>query len=189
MAVKAIIIGVSIGGYDAVDAVLRLLPESSPPVLIAMHLKPGMPRLFAAQLNELKYFSAKEAETGDRLKNGQVLIAPGNKHMKIVNRNGKLSVECYPGQRTEHHVIPSADILFESAARELGQDAVGVILTGLGADGAAGLLQMRNQGAVTIGQDEATCAVYGMPKVAKNMGAVTYELPINSIAGKIISLL
>ena len=108
--------------------------------------------------------------------------------MALLSRQAQLSVHCYAGERV-NHVIPSADVLFQSVAKELAQHALGVILTGIGADGAAGLLQMRNKGAKTIGQNEATCAVYGMPKVAKNMGAVEYELPVTSIADKIISLI
>jgi len=187
--VKLIAIGVSIGGYDAVEAVLRTLPASLPPVLIVMHLQQGMPKLFAARLNGLKTFLVKEAESGDSFKSGQVLIAPGGKHMKVVNHLGKLAVMCYEGPRTKHHVIPSADILFESVANEVKQNAIGIVLTGLGGDGAEGLLKMREQGAVTIGQDEETCYVYGMPKVAKEMGAVEHELPLSKIADKIMSLL
>ena len=186
--IKAIAMGASTGGFDALEAILTRLPISSPPIVVAMHLQSGIPKLFAARLNELSRLTAKEAESGENLRQGHVLIAPGGMHMKVVNRMGKMSVQCYVGEKV-HHVMPSADVLFESVAAELRQNAVGVLLTGIGADGAAGLLKMRRNGAKTIGQDENTCAVYGMPKVAKDIGAVEYELPLNKIADKILSFL
>jgi len=186
--VKLIAMGASTGGFDALEAILTRLHSSVPPVIIAMHLKPGLPRLFASRINELTKLTAKEAETGDVLKHGTVLVAPGGKHAKIVSQAGRLTVQCYEGERV-NFVIPSADVLFESVANELNRNAIGVILTGIGADGAEGLLKMRQKGAVTIGQDMDTCTVYGMPKVAKEMGAVEHELPVNRIADKILSLL
>jgi two-component system chemotaxis response regulator CheB len=131
--------------------------------------------------------TAKEAETGDILKNGQVLIAPGWKHMRVISRAGRYAVECYKGEKI-NHVLTSADILFESVAKEMQRSAIGVILTGIGNDGAKGLLKMKQAGAPTIGQEENSCVIYGMPKVAKDMGAVQYELPIGSIADKILAL-
>ena len=181
-------IGASTGGFDALEAIFTRLTPQVPPILVAMHLKPGLPRLFAARVNEGMCLRAKEAESGDTLQKGHVYMAPGGRHMKVVQRAGLLSVNCYDGERV-NHVAPSADILFESAAYELRSAAIGVILTGIGADGAKGLLQMRKQGAPTVGQNEATCMVYGMPKVAREMGAVQYELPVNDIAACILSLI
>jgi two-component system chemotaxis response regulator CheB len=108
--------------------------------------------------------------------------------MKIVAQMGQHHVQCYAGEKV-HHVMPSADVLFDSVANCLGQDSIGIILTGIGRDGAQGLLNMKRRGAVTIGQDEKSCAVYGMPKVAKEMGAVEFELSVNDIADKISSIL
>ncbi|MCL1843029.1 MAG: CheB methylesterase domain-containing protein [Defluviitaleaceae bacterium] len=186
--IKAIAIGVSTGGFDALEAILTRLPATAPPVIIAMHLTPGIPKLFASRLNELTKLTAKEAESGDILRKGHVLIAPGWQHIKVVNRPGGLAVICYSGEKVQH-VLTSADVLFESVANELQENAVGVILTGIGADGANGLLKMRRCGALTIGQNKDSCVVYGMPKIAKDVGAVEYELPPAKIADKILSLL
>jgi len=185
---KVIAIGASTGGIDALEKILVRLPPSVPPVVIVVHLQPGIARLFANQLDDSLKLSVKEAEAGDQLKQGHVFIAPSGKHMKINNKLGKLVIECFNAPKVQH-VIPSADVLFESVADEVRKNAIGVLLTGIGADGARGLLRMRAQGAPTIGQNEATCTVYGMPKVAKEMGAVDYELPLNQIADKILSLL
>ena len=182
-----IAIGASTGGVDALDKILSRFSASTPPVVLVLHMPVGMTKLLAHRMDTELAMSVKEAETGDLLTRGQVLVAPSGKHMKIVRRQGKLTVECFIGQKVQH-VMPSADVLFESVANEIGSNAIGVILTGIGADGATGLLKMRNRGAKTIGQDEETCVVYGMPKVAREMSAVEYELPLNQIANKIISL-
>lgn len=186
--IKAIAIGVSTGGFDALEAVLSRLDANVPPILIAMHLQPGLPRLFASRVNDNMRLRAKEAETGDTLRNGEVYIGPGQKHLTIIRRGGVLVANCFDGPKV-NHVAPSADVLFGSVVQELGSAAIGIVLTGIGADGAKGLLQLRQKGAPTIGQDEATCMVYGMPKVARELGAVQYELPVNQIAAKILSLL
>jgi len=185
---KLIAIGASTGGIDAVENVLLRLPAHVPPILLVVHMQPGITGLFASRLEDILNYPVKEAETGDLLERGKILIAPGGKHMKVVNKLGRLAVECYAGPRVQH-VIPSADVLFESLAPISGPSTIGVILTGIGADGARGLLQMRMAGAQTIGQDEKTCLVYGMPKVAKEMGAVQYELPLDKIADKIMTLI
>jgi len=185
---KLIAIGASTGGVDAVERILERFPASIPPVVVAVHMAAGISRLFAERLDEVLPFSVKEAENGDFLAPGQVLVAPGGKHMKIVNHTGRLAVECYVGPKI-NHVIPSVDILFESIAPLVRNKAVGVILTGIGVDGAKGLLQMRENGATTIGQDEKSCVVYGMPKVAMAMGAVQHQLAINMIADKILSFI
>jgi two-component system chemotaxis response regulator CheB len=131
--------------------------------------------------------TAKQAETGDYLRPGHVLIAPGDMHMRVVNTLGGPIVECFTGARV-HHTMPSADVLFSSVASALKRDAIGVLLTGIGADGARGLKDMLEAGAATIGQDKESSMVYGMSKVAKDMGAVKYELPLSDIAEKIISI-
>jgi len=118
---------------------------------------------------------------------GQILIAPAGSHIRMVERSGKLAVDCFLGPKM-HGVMPAADILFESIASISKRNAIGVILTGMGADGGRGMMLMHNAGAKTIGQDKETCVVYGMPKVAKDLGAIDYELPIDQIAGKILSL-
>ena len=186
--IKTIAIGASTGGVDALATILKQLPPETPPILLTIHMQPGMTRLYADQLDNQLVLSVKEAETGDALLTGSVLVAPTGKHMKVVNRCGNLSVNCQPGEKVQH-ALPSVDVLFESVAEEIRGNAIGVILTGIGADGARGLLKMRNSGASTIGQDEDTCVVYGMPKVANEMGAVMYELPLNQIADKILSLI
>ncbi|MCL2356805.1 MAG: CheB methylesterase domain-containing protein [Defluviitaleaceae bacterium] len=184
--INLIAIGASTGGFDALEAILSQFPADAPPVVIAMHLKPGIPKLFASRLNGISRLVAKEAETGDVLKAGHVFIAPGWMHMTVINRAGRLEANCFSGEKV-NHVAPSADVLFESAAIATGKNAVGVILTGIGADGADGLLKMRASGAVTIGQNEDTCMVYGMPRVAKERGAVMHELPLDKIADKILT--
>ncbi len=130
----------------------------------------------------------KEAVTGDRVLPGQVLIAPGDKQMRLLKVNGVYQVECRPGEKVSGH-CPSVDVLFSSVAKSAGKDAVGVILTGMGGDGAKGMLEMRKAGAVTIGQNEASCVVYGMPKVAYDIGAVQYQAELSQIANKVYSVL
>ena len=184
---RVIAIAASTGGVETLEKIIPFFPANVPPIALVQHMPPGLTRSFATRLN-LKYnISVKEAESGDILKQGQMLIAPGGKHMQIVNLQGNLAAKCFIGERL-HGVIPSADILFESVANVVQKNAIGVILTGMGADGARGLLMMRQNGASTIGQDKHTCCVYGMPKVAMNFGAVEYELPLEQIANKILSL-
>ncbi|MCL2172003.1 MAG: CheB methylesterase domain-containing protein [Defluviitaleaceae bacterium] len=188
IASKMIAIGASTGGFDALEAILASLPSWSPPILIAMHLQPGISRAYAARLNGLSHFASKEAESGDKLQKGHVFVAPGGMHMRVISRLGALELECYSGERV-HHVAPSADVLFDSIVKETPGSAIGVLLTGIGQDGAQGLLNMRRTGSTTIGQDKDSCLVYGMPKVAKDIGAVQFELPLNQIAAKITELI
>ncbi|MCL1845025.1 MAG: CheB methylesterase domain-containing protein [Defluviitaleaceae bacterium] len=186
--IKLIAIGVSMGGFEALEKVLGPMPADSPPIVIVMHLQPGIAKLFAAKIDRKFNISAKEAATGDILAPGKMFIAPAGLHMKIINRFGRLTIDCFLGEK-EEFVMPAANVLFESVAAEVGKDAIGVILTGIGADGAKGLLKMRNAGATTLGQDEKSCAVYGMPKVAMEKGAVEIQMTPDEIAQKIISLL
>ena len=144
--------------------------------------------MFAERLNDTVGLYVKEAQTGDIVKEGQVLIAPGDKHMKIIKVGGKYKVSCFEGKKENGH-CPSVDILFESVAKEVGENAIGVILTGMGYDGAKGLMSMRKKSARTIGQDEKSSVVYGMPKAAFNIGAVEMQSPLDEIAGLIYKLL
>ena len=185
---KVIAVGASTGGVDALEQVLMRFPSTCPPIVVVIHLQPGLARLLATQLNEKLKLSVKEAAHGDILASGQVFIAPSGKHMKIINQAGRLVIELFSGAKVQH-VIPSVDVLFESVAKEIGANSIGVILTGIGADGAAGLKQMLIKGAKTIGQDEDTSVVYGMPKIAFEQGAVQHQLPIEKIGSKIQSFL
>lgn len=144
--------------------------------------------MFAERLNSETELCVKEAKTGDYVQKGQVLIAPGDMHMKIKRVGDRYKVECFQGGKVNGH-CPSIDVLFESVAKEAGSKAIGVILTGMGYDGAKGLLSMRKAGARTIGQNEETCVVYGMPKVAFNIGAVEKQAPLQKIPQLIYSLL
>lgn len=184
---KVIAIASSTGGTDALEKILRVLPVTVPPLVVVQHMPSGFTKLFADRLNAVYRLDIKEADTGDYLKQGQMLLAPADRHMRLVRQQGKLAVECFIGTKM-HGVMPAADVLFESVAELVKANAIGVVLTGMGADGARGLMLMHNAGAKTIGQDAATCVVYGMPKVARDLGAVDFELPIDKIAEKIMSL-
>ena len=184
---RIVAIGASTGGIEALEQVFSRLPASIPPILLVVHLPKGFTKLYAARLSASYNYIFKEAQTGDEVVGGQVLIAPAGKHMRVKSERGRLIVECMEGDKVQY-VIPSADVLFESVANVVGNRSVGVILTGMGADGARGLKKMRECGAVTIGQDRETCVVYGMPKVAIEIGAVEHILPIYQVADKIISL-
>ena len=185
---RIVTIASSTGGVEAFEEIVSLLPKNVPPLLLVQHMPSGFTKLFADRLNNLYPQTIKEASSGDFLLQGQILIAPAGNHMQLVKRQDKLAVECFMGPKM-HGVIPAADILFESVANIQRRNAVGVVLTGMGADGARGLMLMHNAGAKTIIQDEKTCVVFGMPKVAKDLGAVDFELPINQIAGKIMALI
>ena len=144
--------------------------------------------MYANRLNNQCQVAVKEAVTGDRVIPGQVLIAPGDKQMRLLKVNGVYQVECRPGEKVSGH-CPSVDVLFSSVAKSAKKDAVGVILTGMGGDGAKGLLEMRKAGAATIGQNEASCVVYGMPKVAYDIGAVQYQVDLSAVANTVYSVL
>ncbi len=181
-------IGASTGGTEAIFEVVKRFKRDIPGVVIVQHMPPGFTQMYADRLNNQCEVAVKEAQTGDRVMQGQVLIAPGDRQMRLVKVNGVYQVECRGTEKVSGH-CPSVDVLFSSVAKAAGNKAVGAILTGMGADGAKGLLEMRNAGALTVGQDEATCVVYGMPKVAFDIGAVQQQAPITAIAGKIYSLL
>ena len=174
-------IGASTGGTEAIYEVVKGFKRDIPGVVIVQHMPPGFTKMYAERLNNQCEVAVKEAQTGDRVLPGQVLIAPGDKHMRLVKVAGAYQVECNGTDRVNGH-CPSVEEV-------AGKNAIGVILTGMGGDGAKGLLAMKNAGAQTIGQDEASCVVYGMPKVAYDIGAVQYRMTLTAIAGKVYSLL
>ncbi len=185
---RIVAIGASTGGTEAIFDVVSRFKRDIPGVVIVQHMPPGFTKMYADRLNNQCEVAVKEAETGDRVLPGRVLIAPGDRHMRLIKTGNIYQVECKGVERVNGH-CPSVDVLFNSVAKAAGRNAVGVILTGMGGDGAKGLLEMRNSGAQTIGQDEASSIVYGMPKVAYDIGAVQYRMALSAIAGKVYSLL
>lgn len=185
---KIIAIGASTGGTEAIAGIVKNLPQDMPGIVITQHMPPVFTNMFAQRLNNSCIMNVKEAETGDIISPGKILIAPGDQHM-IVNKKGNtFIVECFKGDKVNGH-CPSVDVLFNSVADKVGRSAIGVILTGMGYDGAKGLLNMRQKGAITIGQSEESCVVYGMPKVAFNIGAVDRQVSLKNIPQAIYSLL
>ena len=175
-------IGASTGGTEAIASVLKEFGKDIPGVVVVQHMPPGFTAMYAERLNTQCQVSVKEAKSGDAVVPGQVLIAPGgDAHMQLVERNGVYQVVVRQGPKVNGH-CPSVDVLFHSVADVAGSRAVGIILTGMGGDGAKGLLAMRKAGARTIGQDESTCVVYGMPKVAYDLGAVEYQEKLPDVA-------
>ncbi len=182
-------IGASTGGTEAIFAVVKEFGTDIPGIVATQHMPPGFTGMYAKRLNDQCRIQVKEARTGDRVLPGHMLIAPGgDTHMHLVKVNGVYQVECKKGPKVNGH-CPSVDVMFESVARVAGDNAVGIILTGMGGDGAKGLLAMRNAGARTIGQDESTCVVYGMPKVAYDLKAVEYQEKLPDIAKRTYALL
>ena len=182
-------IGASTGGTEATSAVVRQFGTDIPGIVCVQHMPPGFTQMYAKRLDDECQIRVKEAETGDRVLPGHMLIAPGgDRHMRLVKGGGSYQVEIKPGPRVNGH-CPSVEVLFDSVAKAAGPDAVGIILTGMGGDGAKGLLAMRKAGARTIGQDESTCVVYGMPKVAYDLGAVEYQEKLTDIAQRTYALL
>ena len=184
-----IAIGASTGGTEAICSVMKDYGADLPGIVIVQHMPPGFTEMYAKRLDNQCRIRVKEARTGDRVLPGTALIAPGgDKHMGVVNVGGNYQVEVVAGPKVNGH-CPSVDVLFESVARVAGKDALGIILTGMGGDGAKGLLAMRQAGAKTIGQDESTCVVYGMPKVAYDLGAVEHQDKLSDIAKRTYSVL
>ena len=186
-AIDLIAIGASTGGTEALSSILTRLRPPLPGIVIVQHIPPMFSRLLSERLDNECALSVKEAVTGDIVEPDHVYIAPGSKHMTIKNYGGQMILHCNPGPPV-HSVCPSVDILFNSVAREIREKALGVLLTGMGKDGAEGLLLMREQGSHTLGQDEATCTVYGMPKAAFELGAVEKQLPLDDIPTAITTL-
>lgn len=185
---KVIVIGASTGGTEAIKKVITKFPSNSPGVVIVQHMPPGFTKMFSERLNQLCSMEVKEAETGDRIRQGRILVAPGAMQMEIVRSGGIYQVKCYAGEKVSGH-CPSVDVIMNSAAKHVGRNAVGVMLTGMGSDGAEGMLAMRKAGARNIAQDEATSVVFGMPKVAFEKGGAERLVPIDNIASSVISLL
>lgn len=182
---KILAIGASTGGTEALKDVLMGLPRNAPGTVIVQHMPANFTGPFAERLNSLCAMEVREAKNGDSITPGVALIAPGDYHMVVRRSGARYYVEIGSGDKISGH-RPSADVLLNSVAKIAGANAIGVILTGMGGDGARGLLAMRNAGAKTLGQDEASCVVYGMPKVAYEMGAVERQLPLDKIAQGII---
>ena len=184
---KVVAIGSSTGGVEALIAVLQKFPRNCPPTVITQHMPPTFTRSFAERLNRLCAPVVEEVADGARLEIGKIYLAPGgDRHLEVVNPSAP-SCRLVERDPVNGH-RPSVDVLFDSVAQLAGRNAVGVILTGMGRDGASGLLNMRKAGARTIGQNERTCVVYGMPRVAQEIGAVELQLPLGSIGEEILKL-
>lgn len=175
-----IAIGASTGGTEAIYEVIRSLPRDMPGIVVVQHMPPVFTGMYAQRLNHSCRMEVVEAQNGDLVVPGKVLIAPGDYHMKINRKGSSYHVECFKGEKVNGH-CPSVDVLFHSMAEKVGSNAIGIILTGMGYDGAKGLLNMKKKGARTIGQDEESCVVYGMPKVAYDLGAVQKQTTLKNI--------
>lgn len=182
---KIIALGASTGGTDALREVIQKLPGNCPPVVVVQHMPQNFTKAFAERLNQISEVEVKEATDGEYLARGKVLLAPGNQHMEIRRSGINYYVTLFDGPMMFHQ-RPAVEILFNSVAKYAGQNAVGAILTGMGKDGAQGLLNMRNAGANTIAQDERTCIVFGMPKEAIDIGAAQVVKPLNQITQTIL---
>lgn len=184
---KIVAIGASTGGTEALKKVLTRMPVNAPGIVVVQHMPAHFTTAFANRLNDMCQIKVKEAQDNDSVTPGQVLIAPGNYHMILRRSGARYYVQVKDGPMV-HHQRPAVDVLFKSAAKYAGSNSIGVILTGMGSDGAEGMLEMKNAGARTIGQDEKSCVVYGMPKEAMKLQAVEKELPIDKIAEEIIRM-
>jgi len=180
-------IGASTGGTEALRTILTSMPKDAPGIVIVQHMPERFTAAFAQRLDQICPITVKEAAPGDRVVRGQALIAPGNRHLLLHRHGTEYEVELVDGPRVSRH-RPSVDVLFRSVAQAAGPHAVGVLLTGMGDDGAAGLLEMKRGGAATLAQDEATSVVFGMPKAAIERGAVDRVLPLPGMAAGILTL-
>jgi len=180
-----IAIGASTGGVEAIVSIVKQFPADMPPVLITQHMPEKFTAMFASRLDGLSKLEVKEAVDGDRVRSGQAIVAAGKYHMTLKRDNDGYYISSKPGEKVSGH-CPSVDVLFNSVANVAGENAIGVILTGMGEDGARGLLEMKKQGAFTIGQDKGSCVVYGMPMVAYKIGAVDIQKPLDEIPEEII---
>jgi two-component system chemotaxis response regulator CheB len=179
---KIIAIGASTGGTDAIQVVVENLPKTTPGIVIVQHMPAGFTKMYADRLNRICQMEVKEAADGDIVRQGLIIIGAGEYHMRLQKHGAGYRIESKKGEKVSGH-CPSVDVLFDSVADVAKANALGVILTGMGADGAKGMLKMKNAGAFTIGQDQGTCVVYGMPMVANNMGGVVKQAPLQNIAG------
>ncbi|MBF0353345.1 MAG: hypothetical protein HQM11_20125 [SAR324 cluster bacterium] len=183
-----IAIGASTGGPDALLEVLKRLPDHLPGIVMSLHMPAGFTKEYARRLNQSSAIQVREAVHGEWIAPGTAWLAPGNRHLRVVHTDGKYKIELDDGPPVNHH-RPSVNVMFESVAQVARHHAIGVILTGMGNDGAKGLLAMKQAGAKTIGQNEATCVVYGMPREAHACGAVDRELPLDQISSAIEGLM
>lgn len=183
---NVVVIGASTGGTEALRTLLSRLPAHAPPIVIVQHMPGAFTGAFAQRLNAFSRIEVREACDGDLLSTGVALVAPGGRHIELVQSGRHVRIRMQDGPPVSGH-RPSVDVLFESAASVLGDRGVGVLLTGMGSDGARGMLHMHLQGAHTIAQDEASCVVYGMPREAVELGAVDQVLPLERIAAALIS--
>lgn len=181
-------VGTSTGGTQALEAVLTRLPRVTPGIVIVQHMPEKFTEAFANRLDGLCQIEVREAKNGDRVMPGRALIAPGGRHMLLKRSGAQYHVEIMDGPLVSRH-RPSVDVLFRSVAQCAGKNALGIIMTGMGDDGARGLKEMRDAGAKTVGQDEATCVVYGMPKEAFKLGAVERVMPLGDIAGAMLAVM
>ena len=184
---KVVVVGASTGGTEALRVFLEMLPEDTPGIVIVQHMPENFTAAFAKRLDSICRVTVKEAQDNDTVVRGRALIAPGNHHMLLKRSGARYFVEIKEGPLVSRH-RPSVDVLFRSAARYAGKNAVGVIMTGMGDDGAHGMKEMFDAGAVTIAQDEATCVVYGMPHEAVKLGGVNKVMPLQNIAAEVLRL-
>jgi len=182
---KVVVVGASTGGTEALSDFLQAMPLDAPGIVIVQHMPENFTRAFAARLDDTCRISVKEAEQNDTIIRGRALIAPGNRHLLLKRSGARYYAELKDGPLVSRH-RPSVDVLFRSAARYAGRNAVGVIMTGMGDDGAKGLLEMKEAGAFTIAQDEDSCVVFGMPKKAIELNAVDRVLPLAAIPPAVI---
>lgn len=183
---KVVVIGASTGGTKALEALLMAMPPNAPAIMIVQHMPEKFTRSFADRLNKLCKIQVKEAENGDTVISGRALIAPGNKHMTLRRSGARYYAEILEGPLVNRHK-PSVDVLFRSTATYAGKNSIGLILTGMGDDGARGLLEMKQAGAHTIAQDEKSCVVFGMPKEAIRLQAAEAVLPLDRMGSHILS--
>jgi len=181
-------LGASTGGTEALEQVIKGFPADMPPVIVVQHMPAGFTKLYAERLDRGCKVSVKEAEDGDRLRNGLVIIGAGEHHLRLCKDSRGYYISSKPGEKVSGH-CPSVDVMFTSVAEVARRNAIGAILTGMGRDGAEGLLKMRQAGAFTVGQDKETCIVYGMPMEAFKIGAVTVQAPLYKIAEIILNKL
>jgi two-component system chemotaxis response regulator CheB len=185
---KVIAIGASTGGTEAIRRILPTLPADTPGIVVVQHMPAGFTKHFADSLNDSCAMEVLEAKTGDRVLPGRVLIAPGGLQMTVYRSGGLYLARCEPGENVNGH-CPSVGVLFESVAKYVGSNAIGIMLTGMGSDGADGMVSMRHAGARTMAQDEATSVVFGMPRVAYERGGAERLLPLDSIPAAMMNLL
>jgi len=185
--ISLIAIGASTGGTEALHTLLSTLPPTLPGMVIVQHIPPVFSTMLAARLDQVSAIKVREAKSGDFVEPGTALIAPGDQHMTVVKLGHRFKIECKPGEKVNGH-CPSVDVLFDSVARAAGKHSLGMLLTGMGADGAKGLLHMRRAGARTLGQDEKSSVVYGMPKAAFDIGAVETQVALSGMKNALLTL-